>query len=1251
MGQASGPMTHDVVINEIHYNPDVKTECEEFVELYNAGSSDISLAGWRLGGAVEYTFPATAVLTAGGCVVVCQDWLTAITKWPQLLVTTHDHDVAFGPFEGRLGNAGQTVTVVDPCLRAVDQVSYKMGFPWPIVGDPTNAARPAGSGASIQLIRPDMDNCLPGSWRSALPTPGAANDGAYADPCPPNIEDVAHSPYQPASGQVVTITAKVTNPDGVGKVICSIQVVEPGKYVALYDAAYQGNWTTLSMHDDGLAGDAKAGDGTHSVQVPASSQVHRRLVRYRITAFDALGLSVTVPYEDDPQPNFAYFVYDGVPAWKGAANPNGGSPLNEVVEYAQQVMGSLPAYHLISKKTDVEASTWVQRYTGSDYKWWGTLVYDGKVYDHVRYRARGGVWRYAMGKNMWKFDFNRGHEFQAKDDYGQPYKTTWRKLNFSACIQQGDYLHRGEEGMFEAAGFRLFNLMGVPASKTHWLEFRVVDEADETGATQYVGDLWGLYMAIEQMDGRFLDEHDMPDGNLYKMEGGSGQLNNQGPTGVTNGSDVAAFMGGYGARPQTDWWRQNVDLDRYYGFRAVTEGIHNGDIGYGKNYFYYLDPVTTQWSMLPWDLDLTWAENMYGNGEEPFKGQASIFSRPEILVEYQSRLREFVDLLYNTDQAYQLVDELAAIIHDPNGGPSMVDVDRAMWDYNPVMVSSYVNSSKAGQGRFYAGGGGGGSQGGPGGGGGGSSVTIPSPGGFVGMVQLMKDYVVYVTSNTRNWYGQSGQSLNGWMADSQIPTRPQVRYVGQAGYPANDLVFETSAFQDPQGASTFGAMQWRIAEVEPGSHPAVVKPSEQVLVESGQTWRYFKGKSEPSSQVGVWRQLGFDDIAWLEGATPVGFGSGGGSYRTTLTDMQKNYSTVYLRKTFTVDDLSTVGSLEMQVKYNDGFVAWVNGVLVASGNVSATDLAYNATTGRAKTVSSFATVALPDPNAYLKAGQNVLAVHLLNMTLTNTNCWLDARLVAKPPVSEDPNDATATQIVRGRRGKYEIQATWQSGEITPYNSRVTMPAGPVEAGKTYRVRCRMKDNTHRWSNWSEPVQFAAGAPLAGKARLPLVIAEFMYNPPTSASEDGWDRDEFEFVELMNAGSSAIDLSGVHLAGAATFDFAGSAVQQLGPGQYVLVVQNRVAFECRYGASLAPLIAGEYGGKLSNGGEQLKLTDLATGVLADFEYKDSWYGSTDGEGRSLVLVNPAGTTADQLGQKASWRASTRWGGSPGGPDGQ
>nr|NIP93466.1 hypothetical protein [Akkermansiaceae bacterium] len=86
-------------------------------------------------------------------------------------------------------------------------------------------------------------------------------------------------------------------------------------------------------------------------------------------------------------------------------------------------------------------------------------------------------------------------------------------------MQQVNFQHRGEQGLFEGVGFRLFELCGVEACKTHHVQFYVVDSSRESGRTQYDTDYYGLYLAIEQMDGRFLDEHGLPDGNLYKMEG------------------------------------------------------------------------------------------------------------------------------------------------------------------------------------------------------------------------------------------------------------------------------------------------------------------------------------------------------------------------------------------------------------------------------------------------------------------------------------------------------------------------------------------------------------------------------------------------------------------------------------------------------------------------------------------------------------------------------------------------------------
>jgi hypothetical protein len=1205
------PADYNVVINEIHYNPDVKTELVEFVELYNRGPEDIDLSGWYFSNGISYQFGAGATLPASGCIIVAQNLAHIQAKWNngRTLIPTN---CLFGPFEGKLSNEGETIELRNADGEQIDRVNYQLGFPWPTVGDPVAENQP-GTGYSIQLVNPFIDNDLAGSWRSASPTPAAFNEMVYLENTPPHIRQVNHSPKQPKSGEIVTITAKVTDSDGVADVTLSYQIVEPGNYINLKDSQYYTDWTDIKMHDDGIDGDEIAGDDTYSVQLPGSIQIHRRLIRYRITVADNGGRALMVPYIDDPQPNFAYFVYDGVPPWYGAVRPGS----TDVVEYGADVMQSLPVYHLISKRSDVEACTWIERYGGDEYKWLGTMVYDGNVYDHIRYRARGGVWRYSMGKNMWKFDFNRGHSFQARDDYGKKYDTKWDKINFSACIQQGDYQHRGEQGMFEAATFKLFNMMGIDASKTNWVHFRIIDEINESGPTQYNGDFWGLYMTIEQMDGRFLDEHKLPDGNLYKIENNSGSLNNQGSTQVTDGSDLRAFMSGYNSRPSEAWWNVNVNLEGYYGYRCVVEGVHHGDIGYGKNWFFYINPETNKWSMLPWDVDLTWANNMYGNGEDVFKSQGRIFSNSNILIEYQNRLREFHDLLYNSDQLYQVLDDLADIIDRPTGGPTFVEADRAMWDYNPIMTSSYINMSKAGQGRFYQ-----------------QAATKD----FRGMVQIMKNYVV---SNNREF--------DTYYEDPLIPNTPVVTATCPSTYPINSLTFKVGPFSDPQGSSTFASMKWRIAEVSEGSQ--VAPPNEDItLISDGSEWKYFKGTQEASSpDTTAWRQFDFDDSLWQTGPTPIGWGEPDTFLGTTLEDMRYAYTSFFIRKKFTVDDLTAIDNLVLEAMYDDGFNVWINGTFVLQENMPAENVSYDDyASGAHSSEKSWFTFVLPKPT-YLVDGENIITIQVQNMSRTSSSdCFIDVRLTGKPAV---PGSATPTYQIG--EGKYEIDPVWETEEMKDFISDIKIPATEVKVGRTYRVRCRVKDNSGRTSHWSAPLQFATGEPVAAYILNNLRITEVMYDPAESPANDPADNQDFEFIELQNIGDETIDLTSVSFADGITFDFNSGNVTTLGPGQFVLVVANQAAFESRYGTGLSAMIAGEYSGKLSNNGENISIVDYWNGTVAQFTYNDArgWPLSAVGGGHSLVPLISAlpGEPDGSLNYGGNWRASTYIGGSPGAED--
>ena len=617
-------------------------------------------------------------------------------------------------------------------------------------------------------------------------------------PRPDWLVSFQHSPQQPHSGQPVQINAQVRA--NITNVVLLYQVVEPGAYIELQDAAFTNNWDAAPMK----VRDRDEQTLAFQAELPGPLQKHRRLIRYRISAEDSAGKTFIEPGFDQTPPNEAYFVYDGIPAWTGAVDPKGNNAkLTASITFPPEAMQRVQAYHLLGKRRSIENATWREHSPGKDYKYTGTLVVDGEVFDHIGYRARGGVWRYAMGKNMWKFLLPGDHDLQAKDDFGHPYSAKWNKINLRACIQQGDYGARGEQGLFESVGFRLFNLTGVAAPNTHWIQLRIIDEQSETPKDQYRGDFWGLYLAIENEDGRFLKTHHLPSGNLFKMEGGSGELQHHGPGAVTNRSDLFEFMGAYqrGNLPGS-WWQTNFDLTNYYSYRAICECIHHYDVSDGKNYDYYKNPQTEKWEIIPWDIDLTWADNMYGSGEDPFKRR--VLSRPAFRLAYQNRLREIRDLLFNSEQTGQIIDEYAAVIWDRSGAPSIVEADRRKWDYHPAMSGgmSMGMGMKAGQGLFY---------------------ESAKSGNFQGMIQLMKDYV---------------ESRGAWidsalLNDPTIPSAPRIVSSGPPNFPQDQLRFRTSEYK---GANSFAAMKWRLAEITPAGKTSGASHPEQGPLEINALW-------------------------------------------------------------------------------------------------------------------------------------------------------------------------------------------------------------------------------------------------------------------------------------------------------------------------------------------------------------------------------------------------------------------------------
>jgi hypothetical protein len=172
----------------------------------------------------------------------------------------------------------------------------------------------------------------------------------------------------------------------------------------------------------------------------------------------------------------------------------------------------------------------------------------------------------------------------------------------------------------------------------------------------------------------------------------------------------------------------------------------------------------------------------------------------------------------------------------------------------------------------------------------------------------------------------------------------------------------------------------------------------------------------------------------------------------------------------------------------------------------------------------------------------------------------------------------------------------------------------------------------------------------------LRVAEVMYHPadpsPQEISQGYGDSDEFEYLELVNtSAATTLDLTGVRIVSGIEFDFATAPIAErtLAPLERLVVVENLDAFRARYGSG--PRVAGQYTGRLDNGGETIALQDADAATIQAFTYDDigvDWHPSTDGLGSSLVIVDASGPTT-HWNDGPRWRPSVEINGSPGGED--
>ncbi|MCA9438709.1 MAG: lamin tail domain-containing protein, partial [Candidatus Omnitrophica bacterium] len=148
---ANGPAVAEVVLNEIAYHPITDSSAEEYIEIYNTGSTPVDLSGWALEG-VGYIFPASTTISAHGYRVIAKNPTALSAVYPGL-------SSLLGPYPGLLQNSGERVRLLDASEQIIDLVEPRDALPWPTAAD--------GRGPSLELRNPELDNAAPEAWAAS----------------------------------------------------------------------------------------------------------------------------------------------------------------------------------------------------------------------------------------------------------------------------------------------------------------------------------------------------------------------------------------------------------------------------------------------------------------------------------------------------------------------------------------------------------------------------------------------------------------------------------------------------------------------------------------------------------------------------------------------------------------------------------------------------------------------------------------------------------------------------------------------------------------------------------------------------------------------------------------------------------------------------------------------------------------------------------------------------------------------------
>ncbi len=249
------------VFSEIMYNPPQGEEYE-YVELMRTGDTG-NIAGWCLSSGVSFTFPAGSEVPAGGRVIVCRDPDAFFRAYPDA-----DPAAVFGPWDGALNNAGDTLLLANAAGARVEIVRYDDDAPWDFLAD--------GFGPSLERV------CLTDA--------ASRHDNWRAGPVPATEEAFGGTPLAPGPFDECPPTPPQRPPIRISEIM----------YHPVLEQNYEDVHEFVEIANAGAEpidlGDWRLVGGLDYVFPPVTIQPDQRLV----VAFDRIALLEDTGYDVDP---------------------------------------------------------------------------------------------------------------------------------------------------------------------------------------------------------------------------------------------------------------------------------------------------------------------------------------------------------------------------------------------------------------------------------------------------------------------------------------------------------------------------------------------------------------------------------------------------------------------------------------------------------------------------------------------------------------------------------------------------------------------------------------------------------------------------------------------------------------------------------------------------------------------------------------------------------------------------------------